>query len=244
MSVYDEATHKGLLRHIYVRRGAVSGQILVCLVCNGEKLPKVDALLARLKKIPGFTTLVLSVNRSKGNAVINLMGTVGGIYTLIMIKLLIKENANAADVNYLPIFIAVASLMAICAIVLSAAVNERKLKAETGYFTRRTDLSDDGSFMISVNGDAKYMKITLNVMDGTYLIEKISFADFIYEIGNNNVELVYTDADGRHEVVLPRETDGASTLESYLAKGVTINSYKELMPRMNDIFIKLVTEGR
>ena len=70
VSVYDEATHKGLLRHIYVRRGAVSGQILVCLVCNGEKLPKVDALLARLKRIPGFTTLVLSVNRSKGNAVL------------------------------------------------------------------------------------------------------------------------------------------------------------------------------
>jgi len=62
------------------------------------------------------------------------------------------------------------------------------------------------------------------------------------EYGNNNVELVYTDADGRHTEVLPRETDGASTLQAYLAKGVTINSYKELMPRMNDIFIKLVTE--
>ena len=70
VSVYDEATHKGLLRHIYVRRGAVSGQILVCLVCNGEKLPKVDALLSRLQKIPGFTTLVLSVNTKKGNAVL------------------------------------------------------------------------------------------------------------------------------------------------------------------------------
>jgi ABC-2 type transport system ATP-binding protein len=64
------------------------------------------------------------------------------------------------------------------------------------------------------------------------------------DYGNNNVELVYTDADGRHEVVLPRETDGASTLRTYLDKeGVQINSYKELMPRMNDIFIKLVTEG-
>ena len=70
VSVYDEATHKGLLRHIYVRRGAVSKQILVCLVCNGEKLPKVDALLSRLQKIPGFTTLVLSVNTKKGNAVL------------------------------------------------------------------------------------------------------------------------------------------------------------------------------
>ena len=62
--------------------------------------------------------------------------------------------------------------------------------------------------------------------------------------GNNDVELVWTDADGRHTEVLPRETDGASTLRTYLEKdGVQINSYKELMPRMNDIFIKLVTEG-
>ena len=61
------------------------------------------------------------------------------------------------------------------------------------------------------------------------------------EYGNNNVELVYTDADGRHTEVLPREVDGNSTLEAYIAKGVTINSYKELMPHMNDIFIKLVT---
>ncbi|MBO7604557.1 MAG: ATP-binding cassette domain-containing protein [Bacteroidales bacterium] len=62
------------------------------------------------------------------------------------------------------------------------------------------------------------------------------------DYGNNNVELVYTDGEGRHSEVLPRETDGTSTLQAYLAKGVTINSYKELMPRMNDIFIKLVTE--
>ena len=62
--------------------------------------------------------------------------------------------------------------------------------------------------------------------------------------GNNNVELVWTDTDGRHTEVLPRETDGTSTLRSFLEKdGVQINSYKELMPRMNDIFIKLVTEG-
>jgi ABC-2 type transport system ATP-binding protein len=65
--------------------------------------------------------------------------------------------------------------------------------------------------------------------------------DIRREYGNNNVELVYTDADGRHTEVLPREVDGSSTLEAYIAKGVAINSYRELMPRMNDIFIKLVT---
>ena len=70
VSVYDEVVHKGLLRHIYVRRGVVSGQVLVCLVCNGDRLPKVEELLKRLQKIPGFTTLVLSVNTKKGNAVL------------------------------------------------------------------------------------------------------------------------------------------------------------------------------
>ncbi len=70
VTVYDEQTHKGLLRHIYVRRGAVSGQILVCLVVNGRKLPHIPELLDRLKKIPGFATLVLSVNEKAGNAVL------------------------------------------------------------------------------------------------------------------------------------------------------------------------------
>ena len=70
VSVYDEATGKGLLRHIYVRRGAVSGQILVCLAVNGEKIPRPEALIQRLNGIPGFTTLVLSVNTKRGNAVL------------------------------------------------------------------------------------------------------------------------------------------------------------------------------
>ena len=70
VSAYDETTGKGLLRHIYVRRGALSGQLLVCLVVNGETLPRQEALIAGLKTIPGFTTLVLSVNTKKGNAVL------------------------------------------------------------------------------------------------------------------------------------------------------------------------------
>lgn len=68
---YDEATGKGLLRHIYVRRGAVSGQILVCLVINGRALPHPDALIARLKTVSGFTTLVLNVNTRPGNAILS-----------------------------------------------------------------------------------------------------------------------------------------------------------------------------
>ncbi len=64
--------------------------------------------------------------------------------------------------------------------------------------------------------------------------------DIRREYGNNQVELVYKDIAGLHTEVLPKETDGSLTLESYLGKGVDIVSYRELMPRMNDIFIKLV----
>ena len=79
--------------------------------------------------------------------------------------------------------------------------------------------------------------------------------------GNNNVELIYTgkvlasargvfdvlsdqDDAGRHTAVLALE-DGSDTnkaLREIISQGVTINSFKELVPRMNDIFIKLVTE--
>jgi 23S rRNA (uracil1939-C5)-methyltransferase len=70
VTAYDEAARAGLVRHIYVRRGAVSGQVLVCLAINGRDIPKKSALIDELKKIPGFATLVLSVNTKKGNAVL------------------------------------------------------------------------------------------------------------------------------------------------------------------------------
>ena len=67
---YDEKSHTGLVRHIYVRRGAVSKQVLVCLVVNGNSIPQAHRLVAELKKIPGFTALVLSVNKEKGNTIL------------------------------------------------------------------------------------------------------------------------------------------------------------------------------
>ena len=70
ISVYDEKAHKGLLRHIFVRRGVVSGQILVCLVVNGQRLPKAEGLIEKLQAVPGFASLVLSVNIKKGNTIL------------------------------------------------------------------------------------------------------------------------------------------------------------------------------
>lgn len=70
VSAYDETTRLGLVRHIYVRRGAVSGQVLACLAVNGRKLPHVPQLVEQLQKVPGFRTLVLSVNTKPGNTVL------------------------------------------------------------------------------------------------------------------------------------------------------------------------------
>jgi len=70
ITAYDEYAHKGVLRHIYVRRGAVSGQVLVCLVINAKKLPHTEELIHRLQAVPGFTSLVLSVNTKVGNTVL------------------------------------------------------------------------------------------------------------------------------------------------------------------------------
>lgn len=66
---YDEETHTGLVRHIFVRYGEKTGQILVCLVCNGTDLPKKKRLLELLQRIPGMTSIAMNVNTRKGNAI-------------------------------------------------------------------------------------------------------------------------------------------------------------------------------
>ena len=68
---YVEATGKGLLRHIYVRKGAVTGQVMVCLVVNGTSLPREARLVNALRReIPGLASVILSVNPKKTNVVL------------------------------------------------------------------------------------------------------------------------------------------------------------------------------
>lgn len=104
-------------------------------------------------------------------------------------------------------------------------------------------LKDEGATIIlSTHNMESVEELCDNIalIDRSRLVITGGVTDIRRKYGNNNVELVYTDSDGRHTEVLPKETDGTDTLRMYLDKGVQINSYKELMPRMNDIFIKLV----
>lgn len=65
--------------------------------------------------------------RSKANAIINLMGAVGGVYALIMIKLLVGKGERP---DYMPLFVSVAALMAAAAGILLLTIRENKLKEE------------------------------------------------------------------------------------------------------------------
>lgn len=65
--------------------------------------------------------------RSKANAVINLMGAVGGVYALIMIKMLVGTGDRP---DYLPLFISIGGLMVIAVVILFATVNEKKIAGQ------------------------------------------------------------------------------------------------------------------
>jgi len=68
--------------------------------------------------------------RSKGNAVINLMGAVGGVYTLAAMQFLVKAPKTGQPANYVPVFIAVGGLMLVALVLLLITINERKLVRE------------------------------------------------------------------------------------------------------------------
>ena len=71
ISIYDEAVHKGLLRHIYIRKGFVTGEIMVCLVANGRDVPFVQELIERLKEeTDGLKSVILNVNTKNTNVVL------------------------------------------------------------------------------------------------------------------------------------------------------------------------------
>lgn len=68
--LYDETIHRGLVRHILTRMGRRTGEIMVCLVVNGRKLPHCDVLVERLREIEGMTSIVLNVNTDQTNVIL------------------------------------------------------------------------------------------------------------------------------------------------------------------------------
>lgn len=69
ISAYDEGKHQGLVRHVLIRYGFTTKEIMVCLVINGGGLPHGEVLAKRLAKIEGMTSVTLSINKEKTNVI-------------------------------------------------------------------------------------------------------------------------------------------------------------------------------
>lgn len=139
--------------------------ILIGTACAIALLPLLPILDNRYASAPSATTLILFVCalaallismgsyrspavalmpdvtpkplRSKGNAVINLMGAAGGVLYLIITGILYpKKAADDVHVNYLPLFIIVAVIMAIAVIILFITIREPRLVAEVSEYEK------------------------------------------------------------------------------------------------------------
>lgn len=66
---YDEEKHSGLVRHVLIRYGFTTKEIMVCLVINGNSLPCGEILAERLTQITGMTSITLSINKEKTNVI-------------------------------------------------------------------------------------------------------------------------------------------------------------------------------
>ncbi|MBQ6893554.1 MAG: 23S rRNA (uracil(1939)-C(5))-methyltransferase RlmD [Clostridia bacterium] len=71
ISVYDEESGKGLVRHIYLRIGEMTGEIMLCMVLSGEKLPHEEEFADRItSKFPAIKSLYINTNKENTNVVL------------------------------------------------------------------------------------------------------------------------------------------------------------------------------
>lgn len=71
ISAYDEKSGRGLVRHIYLRKGFASGEALCCVVVNGQSIPHAEALREKiLAAVPEMKSIVVSFNETRGNTIL------------------------------------------------------------------------------------------------------------------------------------------------------------------------------
>lgn len=112
LSVYNEESGEGLLRHIYLRRGEISGEVLLTLVINGSSLPHSDELVKIItERFADIVGILLNVNEKNTNIIlgdeyITLFGrdyifdTLGGVTLKITAPSFYQVNRKAAELLY------------------------------------------------------------------------------------------------------------------------------------------------
>ena len=112
ISVYDEQSGEGLLRHIYLRRGEISGEVLLTLVINGDSLPHTDELVAELtEKFDSLVGILLNINKEDTNIILGdrfislwgrdyIIDTLSGVALKITAPSFYQVNHAAAELLY------------------------------------------------------------------------------------------------------------------------------------------------
>ena len=112
ISVYDETTHKGLMRHLYIRYAEVSGEIMVCLVINGNDIPKKDDLVSKLLATnKNIVSIQFNINKEKTNVILGaktnvlygkkyITDTICGVNVRISAHSFYQVNRNMAEILY------------------------------------------------------------------------------------------------------------------------------------------------
>ena len=112
LSVYNEESGEGLLRHIYLRRGEISGEVLLTLVINGDSLPHSDRLTRLINEnFPEIVGILLNINTENTNIILGekfitlygrdyIFDTLGGVALKITAPSFYQVNREAAELLY------------------------------------------------------------------------------------------------------------------------------------------------
>ena len=111
ISPYDETTHTGLVRHLYMRQGWYSGQRLLCLVINGKSLPRESEFCRRLQQEFNLTTVLVNRNTQRTNVILGqdtrtvlgpgvIEDTLAGVPLQMGVHEFYQVNTPAAEVLY------------------------------------------------------------------------------------------------------------------------------------------------
>lgn len=94
---YDEYGHSGLVRHLYIRKGFASGELMVCVVATESRLPHSDALVEALTgEFPSIGSIILNVNREETNVVL------GSEFKLLYGRAFIRDTLCGLDFEISP----------------------------------------------------------------------------------------------------------------------------------------------
>lgn len=112
LSTYDEESGKGLLRHIYLRRGEVSGEVLLTIVINGTSLPHSEELVARItERFPEIVGILINENKKNTNIILGevyhtifgrdyIFDTLAGVELKITAPSFYQVNHDCAEILY------------------------------------------------------------------------------------------------------------------------------------------------